>query len=227
MDFPVGKLIQIYEFYLLQIRSQGICDGLRCLLLAVVWQKWVELVIFAVKIENAPIMIYAETDRLLLRAWKREDLPLFIAMNKDERVMKYFPAPLTDVETEAFFNRIQDEFERKGWGLYAVELKKSGKFIGYVGLHEIGFEAHFTPGVEIGWRLAADYHNLGYATEAAERVMSIADSLGITQVYSFTAEINKPSERVMQKIGMEKIGEFDHPKLSADSPLCRHVLYCK
>lgn len=172
-----------------------------------------------------PIITYAETDRLLLRSWKPEDLSLFAAMNKDKRVMKYFPAPLNDHETEMFFHRIQDEFENNGWGLYAVELKESGIFIGYVGLHEIGFEADFTPGIEIGWRLAADYHNRGYSTEAAKEVIQLAKSHGIKRLFSFTAKINKPSERVMQKIGMEKTGEFDHPKLNTDSPLCRHVLY--
>lgn len=139
--------------------------------------------------------------------------------------MKFFPALLTEEETEAFYNRIQDEFIRNGWGLYAVELKSTGHFIGYVGLHEIGFDAEFTPGVEIGWRLAADYHNKGYATEAAKEVLRLAKIKGIERLFSFTADINKPSERVMQKIGMEKVGEFDHPKLSAESPLCRHILY--
>lgn len=169
--------------------------------------------------------IYAETNRLILRSWRAEDLPLFVDMNRDARVMRYFPALLTEVETVAFYNRILEEFERSGWGLYAVELKSAGRFIGYVGLHEIGFESDFTPGVEIGWRLAADYYNHGYATEAAKEVLTLAKSHGIKRLYSFTAEINMPSERVMQKIGMEKIGEFDHPKLTADSPLCRHVLY--
>lgn len=169
--------------------------------------------------------IYAETGRLILRSWRAEDLPLFVDMNRDAHVMRYFPALLTEVETVAFYNRIQDELERSGWGLYAVELKSAGRFIGYVGLHEISFESDFTPGVEIGWRLAADYHNHGYATEAAKTVLQLAQSRGINRLYSFTAKINKPSERVMQKIGMEKIGEFDHPKLTADSPLCRHVLY--
>ena len=168
---------------------------------------------------------YAETERLILRSWKPDDLPLFIDMNKDAQVMRYFPAPLTDGETETFYNRIQEEFNRKGWGLYAVELKSTGCFIGYVGLHEIGFEADFTPGVEIGWRLAVDYHNQGYATEAAAKVLQLAASHGIIRLYSFTAAINRPSERVMWKIGMEKIGEFNHPKLTIDSPLCRHVLY--
>lgn len=112
-----------------------------------------------------------------------------------------------------------------GWGLYVVELKSIGRFIGYVGLQEIGFDADFTPGIEIGWRLAADFHNQGYATEAAKEVLRLAKIKGIKRLYSFTAEINKPSERVMQKIGMQKYGEFDHPKLMPGSPLCRHVLY--
>lgn len=171
------------------------------------------------------VTIYAETERLILRQWKAEDLPLFAAINKDARVMRYFPALLTDEETKGFYDRIQAEFNIKGWGLYAIELKASGEFIGYVGLHEIGFEADFTPGIEIGWRLAAAYHNQGYATEAAKAVLGLAKIQGISGLYSFTAEINKPSERVMQKIGMDKMGTFNHPKLSADSPLCRHVLY--
>ncbi len=170
-------------------------------------------------------MIYAETDRLILRSWKSKDLSLFADMNKDNRVMRYFPATLNDAETEAFYNRIQDEFKHKGWGLYAVELKSTKEFIGYVGFHEIGFDADFTPGIEIGWRLAADYHNQGYATEAAQAVLKLAEGLGIDCLYSFTAKINAASERVMQKIWMTKIGEFDHPKLPKYSPLLTHVLY--
>lgn len=175
--------------------------------------------------QNPDIMIYTETPRLILRSWTAGDVADFIAMNKDEIVMKYFPAVLSDSETEAFYERIQNEFASKGWGLYAVEVKDTGKFIGYVGLHEIGFEADFTPGIEIGWRLAADYHNQGYATEAARAVLELAHKSGITRLYSFTAGINAPSERVMQKIGMCKVGEFNHPKLSETSPLCAHVLY--
>ncbi len=139
--------------------------------------------------------------------------------------MRYFPATLNEAETEAFYNRIQDEFNRYHRGLYAVEIKTTGEFIGYVGLHEIGFEADFTPGIEIGWRLAADYHNQGYATEAAKAVLKLAKESGIGRLYSFTAKINSPSERVMQKIGMVRVGEFKHPKLSVDSPLSDHVLY--
>lgn len=139
--------------------------------------------------------------------------------------MRYFPAILSESETESFYNRIQDEFRRNGWGLYAVEIKATGEFIGYVGLHEIGFDAEFAPGVEIGWRLAADYHGQGYATEAAKAVLALAADLGLHRIYSFTAKVNTPSERVMQKSGMTKTGEFDHPGLDKDSPLRPHVLY--
>ena len=166
-----------------------------------------------------------ETDRLILRAWKTEDMPLFAKMNRDARVMRYFPSTLSDEQTESFYNRIQSEFKRNGWGLYAVELKSNGTFIGYVGLHEIGFDADFTPGIEIGWRLDADYHNQGLATEAAKEVLKLAKEKGLQRLYSFTAKQNSPSKRVMQKIGMTKAGEFEHPNLSSDSPLRTHVLY--
>lgn len=171
------------------------------------------------------MMTCIETERLILRLWKAEDLPLFAEMNMDPEVMRYFPSTISFAETEAFYNRIQEEFRLKGWGLYAVEVKSTGRFIGYVGLHEIGFEADFAPGVEIGWRLASDCHNRGYATEAAKAVLGRAKEMGIDRLYSFTARTNIPSERVMQKIGMEKAGEFEHPKLSPESPLCVHVLY--
>ncbi len=169
--------------------------------------------------------VYLETDRLILRSWKPEDLPLFARMNKDTRVMRYFPATLTDEQTESFYNRIISEFEWNGWGLFAVEMKSTKMFIGYVGLHEIGFDSYFTPGIEIGWRLAADYHNYGLATEAAKAVLKLAKEKGLTRLYSFTAKLNVPSERVMQKIGMSKVGYFEHPNLSIDSPLRTHVLY--
>lgn len=171
-------------------------------------------------------MIYTESDRLVLRSWNEADVTSFVAMNSDARVMKYFPALLSKEETVAFYRRIAAEFENRGFGLYAVELKSTRTFIGYVGLHEFNFEAgEVDAGVEIGWRLAAHYHNQGYATEAARAVLRLAKENGFLRLYSFTTTANKPSERVMQKIGMRKVGEFDHPKLPSDSPLLRHVLY--
>ena len=93
-------------------------------------------------------MIYIETDRLILRSWTSGDLHTFVSMNQDKQVMRYFPALLTEDETLLFYRKIVAEFDTKGYGLYAVELKSTGEFIGYVGLHEVGFHSHFTPGVK-------------------------------------------------------------------------------
>ena len=161
-------------------------------------------------------MNYIETGRLILRSWKPEDLPLFAEMNKDSRVMRYFPATLSDAETEAFYNRIQSEFDSKGWGLYAVEIKSTCEFIGYVGLHEIGFDADFTPGVEIGWRLAADYHNQGYATEIAQGMIDYARDQGAEKVTIFVSKGNIRSNRVAVKCGGKIVGESTYKKRGTD-----------
>ena len=169
-----------------------------------------------------------ETKRLLLRHWKDEDIPAFAAMNQDPAVMAYFPATLTNNETEQLVTRIRQHFETKGFGLFAIELKSIGAFIGFVGLMTPSFEAHFTPCVEIGWRLAKPYWHQGYATEAARAVLSLAfEKYGLPEVVSFTTMANTPSIRVMEKIGLQHDprDDFNHPKLPADHPLSRHVLY--
>lgn len=79
---------------------------------------------------------------------------------------------------------------------------------------------------EIGWRLDKRFWKQGYAVEGAQACLAYAfGPLGMTEVYSFTSVINQPSEAVMKRIGMTKIGEFEHPKLDRDSPLKTHVLY--
>ncbi len=104
-----------------------------------------------------------ETPRLLLRLWKASDLPLFAAINADERVMEHFPRTLSQEESDAFAERIVAEFKAFGWGLYAVELKSTARFIGYCGFHNFSFEAEFSPGVEIGWRLGHAHWQIGRA----------------------------------------------------------------
>ncbi len=98
-------------------------------------------------------MIYIETPRLSLRDWNTHDLAPFIRMNQDSDVMRFFPKPLSPSETTAFYERIQHSFHENGYGLYAVEVKASGEFIGFIGFNRASFEAPFTPCIEIGWRL--------------------------------------------------------------------------
>src|ERR1700742_4746969 len=112
-------------------------------------------------------MYIIETARLGIRNWREEDVPLFARMNADPRVMEFFPSLLSSDETAAMVVRIQTLIESRGFGFWAVELKKSGNFIGFTGLSVPRFEAAFTPCVEIGWRLAFEYWYHGYAQEAA------------------------------------------------------------
>ena len=99
---------------------------------------------------------YIETPRLILRDWQDSDLLPFTEMNADPKVMEYFVKPLTVKESSAFFLRIRNELADFGYGAYAVERKTDGKFLGFTGLHRIPFEADFTPGIEIAWRLIRD-----------------------------------------------------------------------
>ncbi len=113
------------------------------------------------------ITTYIETDRLILRSWKMSDSDVFAEMNSNDNVMKYFPKPLSVEESNGFVDRINSEFEETGFGLYAVEIKETGEFIGYVGFHRFTFDVPFSPGWEIGWRISDKFWNKGYATEAA------------------------------------------------------------
>ncbi len=170
------------------------------------------------------------TLRLNLRKWIDSDTQPFIEMNKDAEVMKYFPSTLTEAETLKMIERINLGFEKNGFGLFAVENKLTKEFIGFTGFAIPTFEAFFTPCVEIGWRLKKEFWGQGFATEAAAACLQygFAD-LGFDKIVSFTSVLNTNSEKVMKRIGMKYVADFDHPKLGKDSILCRHVLYeiCK
>ena len=169
-----------------------------------------------------------KTQRLHLRTWQDSDLAPFCKLNEDTRVMAHFPKPLTEDETKSVIQRIQTHFETHGFGLWAVTVNDTQEFIGYVGLNIPHFEAHFTPCVEIGWRLSANHWGKGYATEAAQTVLKYAfETLKLNEIVSFTVPKNTRSIRVMEKIGMKRDfnGDFMHPKLPPTHPLAMHILY--
>lgn len=167
-----------------------------------------------------------ESDRLGFRMWEESDKEPFAKMNANEEVMKYFPKVLESKESDEFVHRIREHFKQNGYGLWVVEIKDTKEFIGFIGFLIATFEAEFTPCVEIGWRLDNKYWNKGYATEGARACLEYGfNELNLERVYSFTAVINEPSQNVMNKIGLKKIGEFLHPKVEEGSPLKHHVLY--
>ena len=107
------------------------------------------------------------TSRLLLRSWRATDLAPFAALNADPQTMRFMPRCLEAAESAALAGAAQAELERRGFGLWAVALRESAQFIGYVGLAVPSFSAHFTPCTEVSWRLQRDQWGHGYATEAA------------------------------------------------------------
>ncbi len=178
--------------------------------------------------ENTNCSPIIQTDRLVLRQWDNADFEPFAALNADPRVMEYFPSTLSRQESDNLANRICTQLAEQGWGLWAVSVPGIANFIGFIGLARPSFDAHFTPAVEIGWRLAFDYWGKGYATEGAKTALAYGfETLNLGEIVSFTAVKNMRSRRIMEKIGLHHNSQddFDHPKLAESHPLKRHVLY--
>lgn len=172
--------------------------------------------------------VHIETARLFLREWSDADAEPFAAINADPAVMEFFPSALNRTRSDAFLARIRETMARDGYGLYALEVKDGAQLIGFTGLARPGFDAPFTPAIEIGWRLARRAWGQGYASEAAQAVVDRAfGSLGFDELVSFTAEWNLPSRRVMERIGMTRDpdGDFLHPGVPPEHKLAHHVLY--
>jgi RimJ/RimL family protein N-acetyltransferase len=174
-----------------------------------------------------PVLV---TDRLVLREWRDEDIAAFAELNADPVVMEYFPATLTPAQTAEVVDRIRSNFSTNGYGWWATEVRETGAFIGFIGLSAPSWEAHFTPTVEIGWRLSRHAWGHGYAPEGARAAIDWAFTnldLPGDQLTSFTAVGNTKSRRVMEKLGFthDPDEDFDHPMLPLDSHVSRHVLY--
>ncbi|HWY90373.1 MAG TPA: GNAT family N-acetyltransferase [Solirubrobacteraceae bacterium] len=168
------------------------------------------------------------TTRLLLRRWRETDHAPFAALNADPVVMEYFPDRLTRAESDDLIARIEAGFATRGYGLWALEVRATGEFVGFTGLAVPSFNAHFTPAVEVGWRLAQAAWGKGYATEAglASIAFGFRDA-GLDEIVSFTSAANTRSRAVMERIGMthDQADDFDHPELDEADLLRPHVLY--
>ena len=173
-------------------------------------------------------MTILKTKRLILRPWKKEDLELLSRLNTDPHTMEFLFTPLTREESSARLEIYTKHIQDHGWGLWAVSVPNVSDFIGWIGLWPIGFDAHFTPAIEVGWRLLPEFWGQGYATEGAEASLRYGfDILRLGQIVSITVPANIRSKRVIEKLGMhtDSKDDFDHPKLPEDHKLRRHVLY--
>lgn len=167
-------------------------------------------------------------DSLILRQWRDDDLEPYAGMNADAEVMRFFPKPLTRAESRESLARLRAGIAQRGWGLWVVEV--DGAFAGFTGLAEPTFAAHFTPAVEIGWRLRREYWGRGIAHAAALNAQAYAfECLKLPELVSFTAAINHRSRRLMERLGFSHNPDDDflHPSLPPDHLLRPHVLYRK
>lgn len=161
------------------------------------------------------------TPRLLLRRWTEADLAPFAALNADPVVMEHFPAPLTREQSDALVGRMEAHHDEHGYGNWAVEV--DGELAGFTGIvwqHGLPVD----PALDIGWRFTQRYWHHGYATEAGRTCLDLGLQLQ-PEVISTTAELNEPSWRVMERLGMRRSEDFDHPRVPAGHPLVRHRLY--
>ena len=166
------------------------------------------------------------SERLGFRNWSIDDLEQMAAINADPEVMEFFPSIPTQEDTKNFILRMQKQYEQRYHCYFAVEVLETKEFIGFIGLSYQDYDTDFTPCVDIGWRLKKSSWFNGYATEGAKRCLVYAfDVLQLNEVLSSAPTINEKSIAVMQKIGMTKVKDFDHPLLLTNKRLKKCSLY--
>ena len=167
-----------------------------------------------------------ETKRLALRRWRDADREPFAELNGDPETLVFFPSTLTRAESDSFVDRMEARFEAHGYGLWALEVRETGQFIGFTGLAPMPDDVPGAGGTEIGWRLARPAWHHGYATEAALAARDVAfTGVGLAELWSMTAVLNTPSQAVMRRIGMTEAARFEHPRIADGSPVKPHVVY--
>jgi RimJ/RimL family protein N-acetyltransferase len=176
-------------------------------------------------VHDVPVI---QTERLILREWHAEDREPFARLNGDARVMEHFPGLISKEDCDAFIDRAIAGWER-GFGFWAVEVRTTKDFIGFIGLSVPTWAAPSGRAIEIGWRLCFEAWGQGYATEGARAVLAwVKDNVEAPggELVSFTIVRNVRSRRVMEKLGFvhDEKSDFDHPMLP-DWDERRHVLY--
>jgi ribosomal-protein-alanine N-acetyltransferase len=168
------------------------------------------------------------TARLILRAWRDEDRAPFAAMSADPAVMATLGGVLMAPElADAFIDAAQAHIEAHGFGLWAVERREDGMFLGAVGLAPIQEKLPLPRGHEAAWRLARAAWGFGYASEAARAAIADGQARGLGRILAFTSRANIRSQAVMARVGLSRLAEldFDHPALPPGHPQRPHLVW--
>jgi RimJ/RimL family protein N-acetyltransferase len=166
------------------------------------------------------------TDRLLMRRWQDSDREPYAALNADPETMRFFPSTLDRAASDAMIDRLEELFDKQGYGLWALEVASTAEFIGFTGLNPMPADVPGSGGLEVGWRLARSAWHQGYATEAATAALGVAfGGLDLAEIWSMTAVLNEPSQAVMRRLGLTEYAGFEHPRIPEGNPLRPHVAY--
>jgi ribosomal-protein-alanine N-acetyltransferase len=145
--------------------------------------------------------IHLETERLILRPLTHHDVDAVYTIIGDPIAMQYFPRAFTWEDAMEWIERNLGRYEKDGFGLLAVVLRRSGKVIGDCGLS--WQLADDTPVLELGYHFQREHWGHGYATEAAQLCMHYAfRELSAEKLVSLILEENQPSRRVAERNGM-------------------------
>lgn len=173
-----------------------------------------------------------ETERLVLRPWEDRDRAPLAAIMGDPHVRRFYPRTLSPAEASAEIDLALERARTNGFHFQAAELRQGGALAGLIGIGVVpdatraAIPSH--PRVEIGWLLGQQFWGQGLAPEGARAWLDYAwTALAVPDIVAFTAAINQPSQRVMQKLGMRRdpADDFEHPKLPPGHPLRPHVVY--
>jgi RimJ/RimL family protein N-acetyltransferase len=152
--------------------------------------------------------VILETPRLLLRQFRASDLDAYAEMSADPEVMRYIGTGVTLTRAEAWRSMaaMLGHWQLLGYGMWAIEERSSGAFIGRAGF----LDPPGWPGFELGWLLGRPHWGKGYATEAARAALAYAfDALGRDRVISLIREENGRSVRVAERLGAKYAGDLE------------------
>ncbi len=160
---------------------------------------------------------YLETERLILRKLQESDLKGIFELDSDPKVHKYLgKKPITTYQqAEAIIAFIQQQYEQRGIGRFACIEKTSGDFIGWSGLKLNQGEKEelngFTNFIDIGYRFIPRFWGKGYASEAAFACLDFGfKEMNYDIVYGAAEVENIGSNKILQKIGLQFVNEFDY-----------------
>jgi RimJ/RimL family protein N-acetyltransferase len=169
-----------------------------------------------------------QTARLVLREWRDDDVAPFSVMSTNPLVMQYLTKLPDESAIERWVDNVRAHFRLHGFGLWAIEIPGIAPFVGFAGLTVVPYEAHFTPAIEVAWRLSPEYWRKGLVTEAATAALNVGfRSLEFQEIVANAAINNSASIRVMERLGMNRNpdDDFDHPLKPQQDPLRRQVLF--